>query len=128
MWEHEVLMQRYKRVESERDSLYKKFHGAVFAVQQKSGFKNLLLEKKLSALESGLEKTEAQLNEVLAQAKLDSSVLGSVSSKLEDVIEAKNQTGNSSSLVTASIFSCNRFSSLLLSPLLFSYNRSSLLL
>lgn len=92
MWEHEVLTQREKRVEMERDKLYKKFHGAVFDVQQKSGFKNMLLKKKLSALESGLEKTEAQLNEVLVQAKLDSSVVGSVSSKLDDVIEAKNQT------------------------------------
>jgi hypothetical protein len=52
---------------------------------------NLLLERKLTAVETGLEKTEAQLNEVIVQANLDSSVLGQVTSKLEDVIESKNQ-------------------------------------
>jgi hypothetical protein len=91
-WENEVLMQRFSRVQSERDSLYSKFHSSIYEVQQKSGFKNLLLEKKLGALESGLEKTEAQLNEVITQANLDSAVVGQVTSKLEDVIEAKNQT------------------------------------
>jgi hypothetical protein len=35
-------------------------------VQQKSGFKNLLLEKKLAAILEQLEKKETQLNEVLA--------------------------------------------------------------
>ena len=40
----------------ERDELYNKFVKAIYEVQQKSGFKNLLLEKKLTALADTLEK------------------------------------------------------------------------
>lgn len=38
-----------------------------------------------------MERKDAQLNEVLAQANLDTAVLGDVTSRLEDVVEAKNQ-------------------------------------
>ena len=44
--------------------MYNKFVSAIHEVQQKAGFKNLLLEKKLLALADVLEKKEAQLNEV----------------------------------------------------------------
>lgn len=89
-WEREVLEQRFKEVESERDQYYDKFQSTVFDVQQKSGFKNLLLEKKLSTLGDKLEKTEAQLNEVLAASNLDPAALAVVTRKLEDVLDAKN--------------------------------------
>uniref|UniRef100_A0A8C8FW65 Dynein regulatory complex subunit 4 n=1 Tax=Oncorhynchus tshawytscha TaxID=74940 RepID=A0A8C8FW65_ONCTS len=61
-WEHEVLEQRFSKVQVERDDLYKKFTQAIQEVQQKSGFMNLLLERKLGALTNTLEKKEAQLN------------------------------------------------------------------
>ena len=38
-----------------------------------------------------LERKEAQLNEVLAQANLESAVVGDITSKLEDVVETRNQ-------------------------------------
>ena len=89
---------------------------AIHEVQQKTGFKNLLLEKKLTALADTLEKKvvhmqtrisfghygqlthcvsvvclqEAQLNEVLAASNLDPSALTMVTRKLEDVLDAKN--------------------------------------
>merc|ERR1712153_275577 len=63
-----------------------------YDVQQKSGFKNLLLERKLSALQEALEQKEAQLNEVLARANIEPSVLGQVKGRLDDIIESKNQT------------------------------------
>jgi septal ring factor EnvC (AmiA/AmiB activator) len=63
-WRHEVLEQRFGKVQAERDELYDKFVKTIYDVQQKSGFKNLVLEKKLGALEDQLEKKEAQLNEV----------------------------------------------------------------
>jgi hypothetical protein len=47
-------------------------------VQQKSGFKNLLLEKKLDGVEEEMEKREAYLNELLSLTNLDSSVLEQV--------------------------------------------------
>ena len=44
------------QTQSERDELYGKFVKAIHEVQQKSNFKNLLLEKKLAALADTLEK------------------------------------------------------------------------
>lgn len=89
-WEHEVLEQRFGQVQGERDELYDRFVKSIYEVQQKSGFKNLLLEKKLAALLEQLEKKEAQLNEVLAASNLDPTALAVVTRKLEDVLDAKN--------------------------------------
>ncbi|KAM5137803.1 dynein regulatory complex subunit 4 isoform 2-T2 [Mantella aurantiaca] len=89
-WEHEVLEQRFQKVQVERDELYRKFTAAIQEVQQKSGFKNLLLERKLQALGDTLEKKEAQLNEVLAASNLDPTALTAVTRKLEDVLDSKN--------------------------------------
>jgi hypothetical protein len=91
-WEHEVLSQRFEKVRAERDELYARFQATVYDVQQKSGFKNLLLERKLTALSEALEQKEAQLNEVVARANIDPAVLGGVQGSLDDIIEAKNQS------------------------------------
>ncbi len=71
------------QIQKERDDLYSKFVKAIHEVQQKTGFKNLLLEKKLTALADSLEKKEAQLNEVLSASNLDPSALTMVTRKLE---------------------------------------------
>ncbi len=60
-----------------------KFTKVIQEVQQKSGFKNLLLECKLSALNDTLKKKEAQLSEVLSASNLDPSTLNMVTHKLE---------------------------------------------
>ncbi|KAL0152877.1 hypothetical protein M9458_051810, partial [Cirrhinus mrigala] len=70
-------------VQLERDELYMKFSKAIQEVKQKSGFKNLLLECKLSALNDTLKKKEAQLSEVLSASNLDPSTLNMVTHKLE---------------------------------------------
>ena len=74
----------------ERDDLYEKFESTIYDVQQKSGFKNIILERKLQVVDESLEKKEAQLSEVLAAANLDPNMLGQVSKKLDDVLDAKN--------------------------------------
>uniref|UniRef100_G3SM50 Dynein regulatory complex subunit 4 n=1 Tax=Loxodonta africana TaxID=9785 RepID=G3SM50_LOXAF len=91
-WEHEVLEQRFVKVQQERDQLYQKFTAAIQEVQQKTGFKNLVLERKLKALSTAVEQKEAQLNEVLATSNLDPAALTIVSRKLEDMLESKNST------------------------------------
>nr|XP_021526672.1 growth arrest-specific protein 8 isoform X4 [Aotus nancymaae] len=91
-WEHEVLEQRFSKVQQERDELYWKFTAAIQEVQQKTGFKNLVLERKLQALSAAVEKKEVQFNEVLAASNLDPASLTLVSRKLEDVLESKNST------------------------------------
>ncbi|XP_034880429.1 dynein regulatory complex subunit 4 isoform X7 [Mirounga angustirostris] len=91
-WEHEVLEQRFLKVQQERDELYRKFTAAILEVQQKVGFKNLVLERKLQALSASVEKKEVQFSEVLAASNLDLAALTLVSRKLEDVLESKNNT------------------------------------
>ncbi|XP_045675185.1 dynein regulatory complex subunit 4 isoform X3 [Phyllostomus hastatus] len=91
-WEHEVLEQRFVQVQRERDELYGKFTAAILDVQQKTGLRNLVLERKLQALSAAVEKKELQLNEVLATSNLDPAALTLVSRKLEDVLESKNST------------------------------------
>ena len=78
---HEHIL--FSQTQEERDDLYRKFVKAIHEVQQKSSFKNLLLEKKLSALADTLEKKEAQLNEVLSASNLDPTALTVVTRKLE---------------------------------------------
>ena len=90
-WENEVLQQRFEQVQRERDELYAQFEASIYEVQQKTGLKSLLLERKLGAMAEQLEKKEAQLGEVLAAANLDPAVLQQLSSKLESVLDSKNQ-------------------------------------
>ncbi|OAF68860.1 hypothetical protein A3Q56_03395 [Intoshia linei] len=89
-WEHEVLEQRFEKANKERDELYNRFIMAISEVQQKTGFKNLILERKLGTLGDVLEKKEAQLNEVLSSSNLDPSAFSTVTQKLEDVLDSKN--------------------------------------
>ncbi|NWX15572.1 DRC4 protein, partial [Aegotheles bennettii] len=91
-WEHEVLEQRFAKVQAERDELYQKFTKAINEVQQKTGFKNLLLERKLKGLLGVLEKKEVELSEVFSASNLDPHALSLVSRKLEDVLSSKNAT------------------------------------
>ncbi|NXQ69877.1 DRC4 protein, partial [Quiscalus mexicanus] len=91
-WEHEVLEQRFSQVQEERDDLYQNFTRAINEVQQKTGYKNLLLERKLHGLLTLLEQKEVELSEVLAASNLDPSALSLVSHKLEDVLNSKNAT------------------------------------
>lgn len=72
----------------ERDELYQKFTKAIHEVQQKTGFKNLLLERKLTGLLDILEKKEVELSEVFAASKLDQGALTLVSQKLEVSVRA----------------------------------------
>lgn len=89
-WEHEVLEQRYTRLQAERDDLKEKFQDALYDVQQKAGFKALLLRKKLDAAHTELEKKEAHLTEILASANLEPSVMGVLAKRLDEVVESKD--------------------------------------
>merc|ERR1712147_330193 len=89
-WEHEVLEQRFQKLQSERDELHANFVTAVQEVVQKANFKKLLLERKVVALADSLEKKDAQLNEILAASNLEPAALSAVTRKLEDVLDGKN--------------------------------------
>ncbi|KAH8858047.1 Dynein regulatory complex subunit 4 [Schistosoma japonicum] len=81
-WKYEILEQQFKQIETERDDLYEKFVLAIQEVQQKCGLKNILLEKRLTALTETIEKKEAQLSEILSSSNLDPISLATVSRKL----------------------------------------------
>lgn len=90
IWEKDIIEQRFEKVQTQRDEIYEKFIKAIHEVQQKSNLKNLLLEKKLTALTETLEKKQVQLNEVLSASNLDPTALASITRKLEDVLDSKN--------------------------------------
>ena len=77
-WEKEVLSQRFTKIEAERNELFTKFESSVQEVQQKTGLKKMLLEKKVEALHQALEKKQTQLAEVLVAANMDSGTLQNV--------------------------------------------------
>merc|ERR1719271_1926878 len=89
-FQHEVLQQQLERVTKERDELYTKFQHAIYDVQQKSGLKNLILEKKIDSIEEALETTEAQVSELLTSANVDQATASGISQKLDQVIAYKD--------------------------------------
>ncbi|PRP86085.1 hypothetical protein PROFUN_03072 [Planoprotostelium fungivorum] len=91
-WEHEIMVQRFTKVEAERDELYKKFVSSIHQVQQKSDLRNLLLEKKLDTLNGELEMKEAHLTQLLSTVNLDPVTMQSVTSKVDSILEDKNQS------------------------------------
>lgn len=86
-WETEALRMLCQKLTEERDQLKEKFEEAVLEIQQKTSLKNVLLERKLTALEKETEKREAVLGEVLTAAGMEPHTL---SKKMEKLLKIKN--------------------------------------
>ncbi|KAK5865479.1 hypothetical protein PBY51_019746 [Eleginops maclovinus] len=91
---HELLLQAFEKVQQERDDLLRRQTQAILDVQQRSGLKQLLLERKLAALTETVEKKEAQLCAALSTSKVAQSAGGSAANKVEDILESKQVTIN----------------------------------
>jgi hypothetical protein len=89
-WEHEVLEQRFAKVQQERDELYDKFVASIFEVQQKSGLKNAVLEKKLETLNHELETRELQLSQLVATVNLDPEDAATITKRAQELMEEKD--------------------------------------
>merc|ERR1712187_465486 len=90
--EYRSTEEKYRKKEKERDDLYRRFQKAVREIARKAELgKNAVLEKKLENLTAQFDEKQAQLTEVLAAAKLDPSIVASVTKKLEQVLGAKNR-------------------------------------
>lgn len=63
---------------------------ALHDVKQKTGFKHLLLEKRLATAADEVERQTVTLSEVLAAARLDPLVLGKLERQLGDVVASKD--------------------------------------
>lgn len=83
-WEHDVLLQKTKGVEAERDILFRKLEQTIYDVQQKSGFQQLLAEKKFEAASELLEVKDVALQEVVASANLAPEVFRCRANLAED--------------------------------------------
>jgi len=70
-------------MEYEKRGIDRRFRDGILEVQQKSGFKNQLLERKLGLVHNDLETTQAQLGEVMASANLDPLSLQIVTRRME---------------------------------------------
>ena len=58
-WEYEVKLQKFQYLENEKKQLFEEFHKVVYEVHQKTGLKNLLLEKKLETIQEANETKDA---------------------------------------------------------------------
>ena len=61
-WEVEVLKQKYERALRERDEIHERFSSAIIDMQQKSGLKYKILEKKIVAMREQLDVKDAQIH------------------------------------------------------------------
>merc|ERR1712135_147386 len=84
--EYRATEERYRKVEKERDDLFRRYQKALQEIQRKA-----VLEKNIEHLTMQYDEKQTQLHEVLATAKLDPSVVSDVTKKLEQVLSAKNR-------------------------------------
>lgn len=96
--DYELLLQVFTQVRRERDALQQSQTETILDVQQRSGLKELLLERKVAVLAETLEKREAQLCAALSSLAaatgdgLQSGTGGGgggASNKLEEILESK---------------------------------------
>lgn len=89
-WQYEVRLQQYQYLEKEKQYLFDEFHRLVQEIHQKTGLRNLILEKKLETIQESLETKDAQINQLLAAARIDPLALGLIRSTLEEVENLKS--------------------------------------
>uniref|UniRef100_A0A3Q0R350 Dynein regulatory complex subunit 4 n=1 Tax=Amphilophus citrinellus TaxID=61819 RepID=A0A3Q0R350_AMPCI len=79
--EHEILEQKFSKLQLERDELCKAFTESAEEEQHK----DMEVEKKLQALTESQERTEAQLSVVLSASNTDRTALSLITKKIEVV-------------------------------------------
>ncbi|XP_031628683.1 dynein regulatory complex subunit 4 [Contarinia nasturtii] len=87
-WEVEALRMRCDTITTERDELKKRFGEIMIEMQQKTGLKNVLLERKLAQLKKEYERLEMVFGEVLKVTGLEPQDL---CTKVENYLRKKNE-------------------------------------
>ncbi|XP_041837935.1 dynein regulatory complex subunit 4-like [Melanotaenia boesemani] len=87
--EHELLLQASQKVQQERDELLRRQTESILDLQQRSGMKRMLLERKMAALTETLEKKEAQLCAALSVSSIDPTARSNAANKLKEILESK---------------------------------------
>ncbi|XP_043968962.1 dynein regulatory complex subunit 4-like isoform X2 [Gambusia affinis] len=87
--EHELLLQAFQKVQQERDELLRRQTQSILDIQQRSGLKKILLQRKLEALSQTLEKKEAQLSAALSVCSVEPTARSNAANKLQEILESK---------------------------------------
>uniref|UniRef100_A0A3P9N9Q5 Dynein regulatory complex subunit 4 n=1 Tax=Poecilia reticulata TaxID=8081 RepID=A0A3P9N9Q5_POERE len=87
--EHELLLQAFQKTQQERDELLRRQTQSILDVQQRSGLKKILLQRKLEALSQTLEKKEAQLSAALSVCSVEPTARSNAANKLQEILESK---------------------------------------
>ncbi|XP_044731662.1 dynein regulatory complex subunit 4 [Chrysoperla carnea] len=86
-WEYETLDLRFQQLKEERDTLKNKFITAILDLQQKTGLKNALLQKRLEHLVDSLEVRDAMLVDITKTCNLPPT---EVNNRVEQMLKDKN--------------------------------------
>ncbi|KAK9712535.1 Growth-arrest specific micro-tubule binding [Popillia japonica] len=87
-WANEALELRFEKLKGEKDELQSRFVRAVLEVQQKTGLKNALLQRRINTLNSLAENREAVIGELTANKKIPAGL----NEKFDKILNKKNQT------------------------------------
>ena len=93
-YKYEVTFQKVAYLDKEHNHYVDKYKNSLHKVEQESGLKNLILEKKLEILEDNLEIKEVQLKELIKRTLIDPSQINQLTSTLEEVDLMKTETIN----------------------------------
>ncbi|GJQ73118.1 hypothetical protein Trydic_g1746 [Trypoxylus dichotomus] len=87
-WSNEALELRFEKLKGEKDELQNRFVRAVLEVQQKTGLKNALLQRRINTLSNVAENREAVIGELTAGKKVPPGL----NEKFDKILTKKNQT------------------------------------
>ncbi|XP_001355028.2 dynein regulatory complex subunit 4 [Drosophila pseudoobscura] len=91
-WEAETLILRNDSLVAERESLKERFNDVIVELQQKTGLKNVLLERKIAALMREDEKRSIVLHETIATCAPNfADKLTSLDERVGSIIDEKNK-------------------------------------
>ena len=93
-YKFEVTLQKVNYLDKEHNHFLDKYKGSLHKVEQESGLRNLILEKKLEILEDNLEIKEVQLKELIKRTLLDPTQISQLNNTLEEVDLMKTETIN----------------------------------
>jgi len=88
--EKKKLDEKYKKMEQEKNDMYKKFEQAIAQLQGRTEYKNEILEQKLAVFQTQLERKELTLRELVQRSGLDQPTVDNICKNMEEAIEAKN--------------------------------------
>lgn len=90
-YEYEVALQQFNYMEKEKDLLFDKYEDVMYDIHQKSGLRNLILEKKKALIKERLEAKVCELNKVLSISNIDEANRRQISDNLQVVLTMKDQ-------------------------------------